>query len=83
MLSPIPTSTGTDSPVNADVSIIDLPSIIFPSNGTFSPGFTTIVSPIFTSSGDNFSIFPFFLTYATSGLISIKLAIDFLDLSTA
>ena len=62
--SPVFTSLGIDSPVNADVSIIEFPSIIVPSNGTFSPGFTIIISPIFTSSGSTFTISPFFFIFA-------------------
>ncbi|MNI47623.1 hypothetical protein D3C73_1021530 [compost metagenome] len=42
---------GTDSPVSAEVSIMALPSSTLPSSGTFSPGFTTMISPISTSSG--------------------------------
>ena len=57
-------STGTDSPVKALVSSIVVPSIIVPSNGIFSPGFTTIISPIFTSSGSTFSSFPSLKTFA-------------------
>ena len=41
-----------DSPVRADVSTIDIPLTTTPSRGIFSPGFTTIISPILTSSGD-------------------------------
>ena len=51
---PISTSLGTDSPVRLEVSTMDLPSITLPSRGTFSPGFTIIISLIFTSSGDTF-----------------------------
>ncbi len=39
-LSPICFSTGIDSPVNIDSSTEELPLIITPSTGTFSPGFT-------------------------------------------
>ena len=53
-VSPSLTVRGTDSPVNADVSTCELPSIISPSKGIFSPGLTTIISPIFTVSGDTF-----------------------------
>ena len=81
--SPSVTSRGRLSPVRALVSRLDLPSIINPSNGIFSPGLTVIISPIFISSGSTFSNLPFLSTFAKSGLISIKLEIDFLDLSTA
>ena len=50
-ISPFFASLGTDSPVKAFVSNVVFPSIITPSNGTFSPDFIIIVSPIFTSSG--------------------------------
>ena len=77
------TLLSTDSPVSADVSTIEEPSITIPSRGTLSPGLTTIMSPISTSSGSTTSIsFPIF-KLATSGLISINDEIDFLDLPTA
>ena len=56
ILFPFPISFGKDSPVRAEVSKVEYPSIIFPSNGTFSPGFTIIKSPIFTVSGETLSI---------------------------
>ena len=80
---PSHTSFGNDSPVNAFVSSVVFPFFIIPSRGTFSPGFTIIVSPIFTCSGFNFSILPFLSTFTKSGLISINFEIDFFDLSTA
>ncbi len=43
--SPFDLSTGTLSPVNADSSMDELPSIITPSVGIRSPGLTTIKSP--------------------------------------
>ena len=49
---------GTDSPVNADVSIKDSPSNIIPSSGIFSPGFTIISSPTQISLGDTLLIPP-------------------------
>ena len=45
------TSCGKLSPVNALVFNDDVPSMIFPSIGIFSPGFTIIIEPISTSSG--------------------------------
>ena len=61
--SPSKTSFGRDSPVSALVSNVDTPLIIFPSRGIFSPGFTTMISSIFTSSGSTsstpFSVFKF------------------------
>ena len=62
--SPIFFSEGMDSPVNADVSKVELPSVIIPSKGTFSPGFTTIKSFIRISSGDTFSITSLFFKLA-------------------
>ena len=47
---PIFFSTGILSPVSMDSSIDVLPSIISPSTGSFSPGFTKIISPTITSS---------------------------------
>ena len=77
------TLLSTDSPVRAEVSTIEEPSITIPSRGTLSPGLTTIMSPISTSSGSTTSIsFPIF-KFAMSGLISINDEIDFLDLPTA
>ena len=49
-LSPTAFGTGIDSPVTADSSRVDDPSIIFPSTATDSPGFTIKTSPTFTSS---------------------------------
>ena len=83
ILSPLPTSLGTLSPVNAAVSTMELPSITLPSNGTFSPGFTTIISPMLTSSGSTFLMSPFIFKLAKSGLISIRAEIDFLERLTA
>ena len=74
---------GMDSPVNADVSIKASPFITLPSKGTFSPGFITIISPIFTSFGYFFIILSSCFTFANSGFIFIKLSIDFFDLSSA
>ena len=69
-LSPTVTYLGMLSPVNADVFSIVAPSIISPSNGIFSNGFTTMVSPILTSEGSTFSIFSPLKTFANSGVIS-------------
>ncbi|MPM24288.1 hypothetical protein SDC9_70769 [bioreactor metagenome] len=48
--SPIFLSTGRLSPVSIDSSIVELPSTITPSTGTFSPGLTRRTSPTTTSS---------------------------------
>lgn len=42
---PIDFSTGMLSPVIIDSSILEFPNVIVPSTGTFSPGFTRMVSP--------------------------------------
>ncbi|MPM30638.1 hypothetical protein SDC9_77188 [bioreactor metagenome] len=81
--SPDLTVLKTDSPVKADVSTIELPSIITPSKGTFSPGLTIIKLPISTSSGSTTLIELPTFKFATSGFICIKSEIDFLDLPTA
>ena len=81
--SPSFTFLGRVSPVNAEVSSIELPSQIIPSSGILSPGFICIISPIFTSSGFTSCSFPSLITHAMSGLIFIKSEIDFLDLSVA
>ena len=44
--------------------VVEEPSITIPSNGTFSPGCTTIMLSIPTSSGSTFSSFPFRSTFA-------------------
>ena len=46
------TSLGRLSPVRDEVSSDDVPSMTLPSSGIFSPGFTNILSPILTSSGE-------------------------------
>ena len=77
--SPTDTFLGTASPVRAFVSSMLLPSNTIPSRGIRSPGFTMIVSPTATSSGNTSSSTPSRRTTALSGLISIKDATDFLD----
>ena len=68
---PFSTLTGSDSPVRADVFIIDLPSITTPSKGTFSPAFTTIISSMFISSGETFLISLFIFNYKYIIIIEI------------
>ena len=70
ILSPTEISRGRLSPVNAAVSSEVSPSMTLPSIGTLSPGFTTIISPIATSSGDTSDTRPSLSTLATSGLIA-------------
>ena len=82
-LSPKVTSFGMLSPVKATVLRLELPSIISPSSGIFSPGFTSIVSPMATLAGFVTMISPFFITFAESGRISIRLEIESRVLSSA
>ena len=51
IFAPSLTSTGTDSPVNAEVSRLVSPFIIVASSGTLSPGLISMISPSSTSSG--------------------------------
>ena len=73
-----PSSTwrGTDSPVSAAVSSCEAPLTTTPSSGTRSPGFTTMRSPIATSSGSTSTSAPSRITLANSGAMSIMSAID-------
>ena len=57
--SPALISLGTLSPVRAAVLRELVPSVTTPSIGTFSPGLTTMMVPISTSSGSTFSRSPF------------------------
>ena len=77
------TFTNLLSPVNAELSTCASPLITTPSNGIFSPVFTIIISPIFTSSGFTFLISSLIFKFAYSGFIFIKSDIDFLVLFTA
>ncbi len=61
---PSSTSRGSDSPVRAEVSSEERPSTTLPSRGIFSPGFTTIKSPMATSSGVTRRIPPSVLRFA-------------------
>ena len=62
--SPSFASRGRLSPVRALVLSDELPWMIVPSMGTFSPGCTTMTVPISTSSGSTFSSFPSLSTLA-------------------
>ena len=62
--SPAFLSTGIDSPVTMDSSMLEDPSVIFPSTGTFSPGRTRIVSPVLTCSMGMSTSCPFRMTRA-------------------
>ena len=80
-LSPAVISLGTDSPVRADVSMLALPLSTIPSIGILSPGFTTIMLPIGTSSGrTSLTDLSSHSRLAVSGHISISEEIDFLEL---
>ena len=75
------TSRGIDSPVRAEVSSVELPLIILPSSGTRSPGFTMMVSPIFTSSGSTCtSLPPCILTIQTTKEFGESTVAKILDL---
>ena len=54
IVAPSLTSTGTDSPVRAEVSSVVSPFTIIASRGSLSPGLISIISSIFTSSGSTF-----------------------------
>ena len=56
--APASTWRGTDSPVRAAVSSCVEPSVMTPSMGTRSPGFTTMTVPTATSSGSTCSSSP-------------------------
>ena len=56
--SPDRTSRGRLSPVRAAVLRVEAPSTITPSIGTRSPGWTTMMVPISTSSGSTCSSLP-------------------------
>ncbi len=60
------------SPVKADSSTKDCPSIITPSTGSESPGFIIIISPVLTNSTGTCSSIPFLSTVAVFGVKSIS-----------
>lgn len=73
-LAPIIFSTGILSPVSIDSSMLECHATTMPSIGTFSPGFTMMISHFFTCSiGRATNIFPFF-TLAVFGAIPISFA---------
>ena len=82
---PIFFSTGILSPVSIDSSIEVLPSIISPSTGNFSPGFTKITSPTITSSIGILNSFPSLMIVAVLGAnpISFLIASEVLPFDTA
>ena len=71
-LSPTALSTGIDSPVSADSSTAVFPSMISPSTGIDSPGFTTKISPSITSSMPTVTALPFLSTTAVFGAIFMR-----------
>ena len=73
ILSPTSLSTGIDSPVKADSLIEVAPSIITPSTGTDSPGFTIKISPTTISSTGKTISLPDRSTIAVLGFICNKL----------
>ena len=77
------TSLGIDSPVKLDVSKEEIPFTTTPSNGIFSPTFTTIISSTLTSSGSTFLTPVDVFRLANSLLISINEEIELLVLLTA
>ena len=72
-VSPAFLSTGMDSPVSADSSTAVSPSMISPSTGIDSPGFTMKISPMATCSTGTVSGFPFRSTTAVFGAIFMRL----------
>lgn len=73
-LAPIIFSTGILSPVSIDSSMLECQDTNIPSIGTFSPGFTIMISHFFTCSiGISTNIFPF-LTLAVFGASPISFA---------
>ena len=81
--SPFFTLRGMLSPVSATVLRLVSPSTTTPSSGSFSPGFTTIVSPTATCSGLTSTTWPPRSTLAESGRMSIRWEIDLRLLSSA
>ena len=81
--SPTVALRGTDSPVSAAVSIMEVPSVTIPSSGMRSPGFTTMIVPTSTSSGSTCVSTPSSSMLAYSGQIFIISEMDCLDLPTA
>jgi len=74
ILDPTTFSTGILSPVSIDSSILECHEINTPSIGTFSPGFTMMISHFFTSSiGTSTMISPLF-TLAVLGASHINFA---------
>ena len=60
LMHPLITSSPTFASLGVSALVFNVvfPSVIIPSIGTFSPGFTTISVPISTSSGSTCSICP-------------------------
>ena len=76
-------STGTLSPVRAELSRVVVPLIMIPSIGTRSWGLTKIVEPMGTSSALTVLSTPFSSTVAKSGRIEASFSISLLETSTA
>ena len=77
------TERGTDSPVMARVSRLEVPSITVPSRGTFSPGRTRMTSPTCTSLGSTTATSPLRSTLAVSGRMSRSSLIERWELPSA
>lgn len=71
-LSPAILSIGKLSPVSADSSTAVSPSIITPSTGMLSPGFTAKISPILTSSIGTSTSFSSLISVAVLGAKFIR-----------
>ena len=65
-------STGIDSPVTIDSSMLEDPSVIFPSTGTFSPGGHDRMSTLTSSMGTSIS---FSVADDTSGFLPVNVII--------
>ena len=78
-------STGKLSPVNIASSTELAPFVILPSKGIFSPGRTTIISPITIFSTFSFTSSPLRMTFAVFGarLTNAAIAPEVLSLETA
>ena len=66
-LSPFILSDGMGSPEIILSSMVAVPSVIIPSTGTLSPGFTISISSTSISSSGISSSIPFFILLATGG----------------
>ena len=77
--APTAFETGFDSPVSMDSFTDVCPSVIIPSAGYFSPGFTKILSPAISSSTEISSILPSGIILCASDGISFTSSSNALD----